>query len=327
MNKNESKKAYLAWGLVCFFWGTTYLAIRIGVKTLPPALFAGIRFALAGLIFLTFLRLRGYPFPGARELLDLAAVGIALLVIANGLVVWAEQWVPSGLTALMVATMPFWMAGFEAVLPSGDKLNLRKISGILIGFSGLLLLFGADLRISFDPAYFKGILALLIAPCSWAAGSVYSKHRTFRSHPLMAAAMQMMIAGLILIFLGAFLGEFRRFAFDFQGLAALFYLLVFGSIVGFSSYTYALAKLPSSIVSMHAYINPVIAVILGWLVLNERLDWRVAAATILVLLGVILVNTAKYEKPTDPTLVGQLKAGERVEEPEENRKASGLQDN
>ncbi|MFQ6114659.1 MAG: EamA family transporter [bacterium] len=316
MDKKDILKAYTAWGAVCLFWGTTYLAIRIGVEVVPPALFAGVRFFIAGLIFLLFLKSRGYSSPSRRELSDMAVVGITLLTIGNGLVVWGEQWVPSGLAALLVATLPFWMAGFEAALPAGDKLNARKVLGIIIGFAGLVLLLGPDFQGSWDKAYLKGILAIFFAPCSWAAGSLYSKYRPVRSHPMIAAACQMIIAGTLLISIGAIFGEFQRFVFDIQGLAALGYLIVFGSIFGYGSYIYALSKLPASKVSMYAYINPVIAVILGWLVLDERFDWVVVTATAVVLFGVVLVKTAASEKKPlkSSTIIDQKEVLEGKEE-------------
>ncbi len=291
--KKEMVKAYSAWGAVCFFWGTTYLAIRIGVRILPPALFAGIRFTIAGFIFFLFLRLRGYSLPNRKGLLDAAVVGIALLVTANGLVVWCEQWVPSGLTALIVATLPLWMAVFEGVLPAGDRLTVKKISGILIGFCGLVILFWPDLKSSLDTGYLRGVLVLFLAPCSWAAGSIYSKHRPVRTNPLMAASLQMIIAGIILMSIGVSFGEFRRFVFEPLGVGALIYLVIFGSIVGYGSFIYVLSKLPASKVSMYAYINPVIAVILGWLVLGERMDGWMIAGTAVVLAGVVVVNSER----------------------------------
>jgi len=226
-------------------------------------------------------------------LLNIAVVGIALLVMANGLVVWAEQWVPSGLAALIVATMPFWMAGLESLVPSAARLSARKVLGICIGFSGLLILFAPDLKGAIDAAYFKGILALLVAPFFWSAGSIYSKYRPIRSHPLMAAALQMVVAGGVLILIGALMGEWGRFSLNFQGTAATLYLIVFGSIIGYGSYIYALAKLSATVVSMYAYVNPLIAVLLGWLILGERMDYMVLAATALVLVGVLLVKSAK----------------------------------
>jgi drug/metabolite transporter (DMT)-like permease len=289
----ETVKAYAAWGAVCLFWGTTYLAIRIGVRTLPPALFAGVRFFVAGSVFLAYLTIRGVPLPGRRDLITIAVVGILLLVMANGSVVWAEQWVPSGLAALIVATLPFWVSGIEALWPSGNGLNVFKILGICIGFFGLVILFSPELKTSFDQAYLKGVLALLFAPCSWALGSVYAKYHPTRTPPLMAAALQMVIAGIILMLIGVIFNEVPRFDLNPEGLAALVYLVIFGSIIGYGSFIYALAKLPAAKVSMYAYVNPIIAVLLGWLILGEQLDWRVAVATVIILLGVVLVQSSR----------------------------------
>ncbi len=289
----ETFKAYAAWGAVCLFWGTTYLAIRIGVRTLPPALFAGIRFFFAGAVFFAYLKIRGVSLPGKRDLLHIAIVGILLLVIANGCVVWAEQWVPSGLAALIVATLPFWVSGIESIVPRGNRLNALKVLGIVIGFFGLVILFAPELKASLDQAYLKAVLALLLAPLSWALGSVYAKYHPVRAAPLMTAALQMVIAGIILIFIGIIFNEVPGFAFNLEGLAAMIYLAIFGSIIGYGSFIYALAKLPAAKVSMYAYVNPIIAVILGWLILGEQLDWRVAIATAVILLGVVLVQSAR----------------------------------
>lgn len=293
LTRKEKITAYSAWGAVCLFWGTTYLAIRIGVRTIPPGLFGGLRFLTAGLLFLAYLKWRGHAFPRRRELLDMAIVGITLLAISNGLVIWAEQWVPSSIAALLVATLPFWMAGFEAVLPAGESLTLRKVIGIVIGFSGIVILFSPEIRTSFDRTYLKGILAMLFAPLCWAAGSVYSKSRPAKSHPLMGASVEMIVAGGVLLLVGGLFGEWNRLSLNVEGLAATAYLIVFGSIVGYGSFIYALAKLPATKVAMYAYVNPVIAVLLGWLILNERMDWSVILATAVVLLGVVLVKSSK----------------------------------
>ena len=293
LSRKEKIIAYAAWGAVCLFWGTTYLAIRIGVRTVPPGLFGGLRFLTAGLLFLAYLRWRGHVLPRGRELLDMVIVGIALLVTSNGLVIWAEQWVPSSIAALLVATLPFWMAGFEAVLPSGEPLTIRKVAGIIIGFAGLVILLSPEIETSFDMSYFRGVAALLLAPLCWSAGSVYSKSRPAKSHPLMAATMQMIVAGIILIFIGGMFGEWQRFSLELEGVAATAYLVVFGSIVGYGSFIYALAKLPATKVAMYAYVNPVIAVLLGWLILDERMDWSVLLATAVVLLGVVLVKSSR----------------------------------
>ncbi|MFQ5651955.1 MAG: EamA family transporter [bacterium] len=290
MSKKDRVRAYSAFAAVSLFWGTTYLAIRIGVAVLPPALFAGIRFWLAGAIFMVALLLRGYALPRKQDLLNLTIVAVALLVIANGTVVWAEQFIPSSLAALIVTTLPLCMVLMEAALPRGEKLTLRKVVGILIGFGGVIILLWPDLQGSLDPAYLKGVLIILIAPLSWSAGSIYSKYNKTNTRPLMAAATQMLIAGTILIVVGAVNGEIEKFTFETKGLAALGYLVVFGSMIGYGSFIYALDKLPAAIVSTYAYLNPIVAVILGWLILDERLDWPMVFATVIILSGVVLVK-------------------------------------
>ncbi len=291
MSKDDKVKAYLAYACVSFFWGTTYLAIRIGVEEMPPALFAGIRFLLAGLLFVGILLLRGYKLPPKQDLGVIAVVGISLLTIANGIVVWAEQFIPSSLAALIVTTLPLWMVAIEALLPRGDKLNWRKATGILIGFAGVLILLWPDLSGSLDPAYLTGVIVILFAPIFWSAGSIYAKYRKTETPPLMSAAVQMVIAGAVLTTIGLAVGEASRFEFTTRGVSALVYLTIFGSIVGYGSFIYALDKLPATVVSTYAYLNPVVAVVLGWLILDERLDWPMVIATAIILSGVVLVKT------------------------------------
>ncbi len=249
---------------------------------------------LAGSILLAVLIIRGTPLPGKRELVDAAVVGIALLSVANGLVAWSEQWIPSSLAALVVATLPFWVMGIEAALPGGEKITFRQILGVLIGFAGLLLLFGPELKSGIDRNYLKGIGALLLAPLSWASGTIYAKYRSgVKSNPLRAAALQMMIGGLVLLLIGTALGQHENLVFDGRGLIAVLYLMIFGSIVAYVCFVYILDKLPSSTVSLYAYINPVIAVVLGRIILNERLDLSVIAGTAIILFGVLLVQTSR----------------------------------
>ncbi len=290
MQERELIKAYFAWAAVSIFWGTTYLAIRIGVEVLPPALFAGIRFLIAGLILIPILLLKGYSLPSKKDLIPISITGILLLTVANGTVVWSEQWVSSSLAALIIASIPFFMVGMEALMPNGEKLSLKKGLGILVGFCGIFLLLWPDIKGAINSAYLKGIMGLVIAIIAWAAGSIYSKHRDIKTAPFMSAAFQMLIAGGVLTLIGMVKGELSQFTFDPKGIAALVYLMIFGSLIGYSAYIYALAKLPTATVSTYAYINPVIAVILGWLVLDERLDWIVALATVIILLGVLLVK-------------------------------------
>ena len=290
MHKHEALKAYTAWGAVCLFWGTTYLAIRIGVEVVPPALFAGIRFVIAGAILFVYLLVRRQKLPPKSDFIHIAIVGIALLAIANGTVVWAEQWVPSSLAALIVATLPFWMVGIESFLPKGDKLTSKKVIGITIGFFGLFFLLWPELKNDLHPDYVKGILVMFIPPIAWSAGSIYSKYKKITASPLMASTWQMLIAGVILVTFGGIKGEFQQIHITLQGIGAIVYLIFFGSIFGYGSYIYALDKLPASLVSTYAFINPIIAVFLGWFILGERLDWRVALSTAVILAGVLIVK-------------------------------------
>jgi drug/metabolite transporter (DMT)-like permease len=287
---SENTKAIIAWLNVCVIWGTTYLVIRIGVGHLPPMLFAGIRWVIAGVIFISFLKWRGSPLPQAKEVVHLAVVGLALLGFANGLVVFAEQWIPSGLTALLLTTMPFFMVGLESFLPKGPKLNATILTGLILGLAGVVLIFGDDIRYLADPDNLVGVLALLGAVSFWSLGSLYSKYVKIAVNPMMGAAVQMLIAGIFLSVIGISTGELPRLRFEINGLLSLAYLIVLGSFVGYASYIYALAKLPLSFVSTFAYINPVIALFLGWLILDEKLNFQIALAAAVIIAGVLIVK-------------------------------------
>ena len=289
MNK-DNFKAYIAWIAVCIIWGTTYLAIRVGVASLPPMLFAGLRWLIAGTIFLFYLRLRGQKLPGREDIIPLAIVGILLLGFGNGLVVIGEQWVNSGLTALLITTTPFWLVGIESLLPQGVKINLLTIGGLILGLAGVTLIFGNHWEELLDESYLIGILSVIGAVIVWAFGSVYSKYKKVNVHPLMGAATQMIIAGSGQVLLGLVLGEASRFEFTNDGFLAFAYLTLIGSIFGYGSYIYSIAHLPLSLVSTYAYINPIIALFLGWLILDERLDLVIGIAAIIIIMGVILVK-------------------------------------
>lgn len=289
-------KAYIAWIAICIIWGTTYLAIRIGVAELPPMLFAGLRWVLAGIILIPYLKFKSHRFPTKQELFPLFIVGLALIGFGNGLVVVGEQWVSSGLTALLITTTPFWMVGIESVLPHGKKINFKIAAGLILGLSGVILIFGSHLEELFDPSYLFGIGSILFAVVAWASGSVYSKYRRVSIHPLMGAAVQMLIIGGIQVFLGLIFGEASKFNLTQNGFLSLAYLTIVGSIFGYGSYIYSIAHLPLSFVSTYAYINPLIALILGWLVLNERLDFVVGISALIIIAGVILVQQGSQKK-------------------------------
>jgi drug/metabolite transporter (DMT)-like permease len=295
-SRREKFGPLAAWAAVCFFWGTTYLAIRVGLETLPPLLFSGLRFLTAGAILFVIVRAwTGSRLPKGREWFDQFIVGLALLGVGNGLVVWAEQWVPSGPAALLVATSPFWVMGVERFFREGERLKGRAIVGLLIGFGGLALLVAPNLygTAAVSSSYLWGMLALQAACASWSIGSVYSKHHPTGVAPLMGAAIQMLVAGTAMTLIGLVLGEWNGLHFSSRSFGAFAYLIVFGSIVAYGSYTYAVQKLPLSLVSTYSYINPIIAVLLGWLVLNEQLGWRVITAMLIILGGVMLVQSGR----------------------------------
>lgn len=290
MNKKYGLKAYLAWLTICIVWGTTYLAIRIGVADLPPMLFAGIRWIIAGILMTILLNLRNYTLPRLKDLKHLAVVGILLLGIANGLVVVAEQWLPSGLTALILSTLPFWVVGLEYFLPNAPKINWFIIAGLLLGTFGVILIFAEDLDITLDINILYGGLCLLGAVIAWSIGSVYWKYKKTDVRPLMGASVQMLIAGVLQTALGFILGEQNNFHLTQMSTLALGYLIVFGSMLGYASYIYSITNLPLSLVSTYAYINPVIAILLGWYFLSEPLTITVFIAAGLILIGVALVK-------------------------------------
>ena len=289
-------KAYLAWIAICIIWGTTYLFIRIGVETIPPMLFAGFRWVCAGIILIAILSFTGKALPKKSDIKHILIIGVALLGFGNGLVVVGEQWIESGLAALLITTVPFWMVGVESLLPSGPDLNKLTILGLVVGGLGVVLIFGGDLKYIFDPSYLIGVISILGAVVSWSLGSVYSKYKKVSVHPLMSASIQMLFAGSVQVSLGFILGEFNQLQFTQDGLISLAYLIVFGSIFGYGSYIYALEHLPLSLVSTYAYVNPVIALFLGWVFLNEQLNVFIVIASIVIIAGVVLVKIGSNKR-------------------------------
>ena len=290
--------AYVAWIAVCLIWGTTYLAILVALETIPPMLLGGIRFATAGAVLCLLVVSRGLRLPPPREWPRQAALGALMLGIGNGAVVWAERWIPSGIAAVGVAALPFWMAGTE-VAAGGGRLRGRVVVGFLTGFSGIVVLiwpslFAADVR---GPRFGLGLLLVQAACVGWAVGSSISKRTLSTTTVVASSALQQLFAGALMLGVGTALGEWRRLAFTPRTAAAELYLIGFGSLMAYSAYLYALNHLPVATVSLYAYINPVIAVILGTMFASEPFTPRIAAAAALVLTGVAIVGTARSGGP------------------------------
>jgi drug/metabolite transporter (DMT)-like permease len=295
MTPHASRRAYLAWVLVCVVWGTTYLAIRIALESIPPLLMAAIRWIAAGSILIAMLKLRGERLPGPRTWPVLTLLGVLLLGFGNGAVVWAEQTVPSGLTAVLVATVPFWMVGIEALTPGGDPITMRRVAGLIVGFLGIVLLVWPEIQVGGGGrGFLVGLVATQIASVGWALGSAYARHRgrtaAEEENVLASAAFEMLFGGLVLLAAALALHETSRLAFTPRTAGALAYLTVFGAIAGFTAYAYALKHLPMATVSLYAYVNPLIAVVLGVLILREPFSARTAVAAAVVLAGMALVK-------------------------------------
>ena len=289
---NRRWKIVTAFGLVYFVWGSTYLAIRVGVLQLPPALFAGVRFLCAGLLLIAYARLTGQPWArGVREWQTIVVVGVLLLVAANGLVVWGEQWVASNLAALIVATTALWIAALGTLGAQGQPLARGAVWGLALGFAGVALLLKPAEGFATDQLY--GQLALLAASASWAIGSIYAKRRRPTTPPLMSAGLQSLVAGVVLCGLGFSLGEAERWQWTPTAIAALLYLIVFGSCIAYAAYVWLLHTVTPAALGTYAYVNPVVAVVLGAWLLDERLQPVQFFGMAVVLLGVVLVTTSR----------------------------------
>ena len=296
----QRRAAYFAWVTVCLVWGTTYLGIRICLETMPPMLMGGLRWIIAGLLLVVYVGASGQKLPPLERWPGIVLLGFLMLVLGNGGVVIAEQWVPSGLAAVIIACNPFWMAAVEAALPGGEKLTGKIVAGLLVGFTGILVLVWPDLAIggSSHRAFLAGVLALQIASIGWSLGSAYSRRNGRTDNVLGTTALQMLAGGAMMIAIGALRGGLPHLYFTPRTAMALLYLSTFGAIGGFVAYTYALRHLEVSFVSLYAYINPVIAVALGVSLLGEPFDSRMTAAAGLVFAGVAIVKWTNIEPRT-----------------------------
>ena len=277
--------AYLT---VCLVWGSTYLAIRVGVRDLPPFLFAGARHLLAGLFLAVLCAASRQPFPrGWRSLRGHGLVGLFMLAGGNGLVVWAEQWVNSGVTAILLAMVPLFTAWLGVSL-HGDRIGVRGWLGIPLGLAGVALLIGPSAPMG--NGWFLGSLVILLGSFSWALGSVLAKRIPPSEALLPGVAVQMLVGGLVLCLVGLSLGQASAVRITESGLASLAYLIFCGSLLGYSAYVYLLRHMPAARAATYAYVNPAVAVILGALILREQVTERVLLSLPMILGGVLLVQ-------------------------------------
>jgi drug/metabolite transporter (DMT)-like permease len=286
-----SGRILAAYVTVSLVWGSTYLAIRIGVRHLPPALFGGVRFLIAGTILLGLAVALGGRLPRRpRDWATAAIVGGMLLTIGNGLVVWAEQSVESGLTAILIVTGALWMALFDAVIPGSEaRPTGRQWAGLLVGFAGTVLLVRGHAG-TLGSAGLLGPVGLVVASASWALGSVISKRRPVETEPFVHAALQMLFGGGGLAVIGLALGEAGALRLSVAGVGAIAYLIVFGSLVAYTSYVYLLRHAAPTFIGTHVYVNTVVAVLLGWALLDEHVTGRTFLAMAIILGAVVWVR-------------------------------------
>jgi drug/metabolite transporter (DMT)-like permease len=316
-----------AFAAIYIIWGSTYLAMRVAVETLPPFLMAGVRFLIAGSVLFGWLVLRKVPRPTAEQWFNAAVSGTLLLVFGNGLVAWAEQSLSSSLTALLIAMTPVWFAVLDACRPHGVRPKAQTIVGILVGFAGVALLITGRGTASASTAAISipGALAVIGAGICWAAGSLFGKYRGRTQSPWMHAAAQMLCGGVGLTMTSFLLGEPSRTnwgGFSTRSLWAFAYLVVAGSWVAFSAYVWLLKVATPAKVSTYAYVNPVIAVFLGWALLGESVTSRVLASAGVIVAGVVIITLPKAATPSVSKPVPRSARGDLLQAPEtaSNRK-------
>lgn len=306
--KSQQAKAYLALIFICIVWGTTYLAIRIGVAHFPAFLYAAIRQVLSGLIIMII----GFTISrkvdlSKGNLLHQALVGFLLITLGNGLVTWGERSVPSGVAALICSLMPIVAVIFNLFHSSREKLNSFIIAGMIIGFGGVGLIFKDDFAHVSGKAYLAGVAAIFIATSSWAIGSVLNKRRSAQVNPVFNAGLQLLFGGIFLFMGSPLMDDYSVMDFfhpDVMG--SLIYLIVVGSVLAYTIYMFALKELPVGIVMLYAYVNPLVAVVLGYFILHESLTWFTALAFLSIVTGVYLVNYG-YKKQHRANAVGNFR--------------------
>jgi len=291
MNNRPSYLPYLALAAVCIIWGTTYLALRIAVLHFPPFLFTAIRQTTAGLLLLGFMFTFGKAaFPSIDHILRQAIGGFFMISMGNGLVAWGEMHIPSGVAAIICSLMPVLVILLNVMVHRDERPTLPIMLGVVIGLGGIVMMFSEHLSGFSKTEYIIGILFTFTAAVAWAGGSIWIKKELTESNPFVNAGFQMFFGGFLLFPFSFVFDDLSNITWSTEVIYSFLYLIVVGSLIAYASYAYALRKLPMTIVSLYAYINPVVAVILGWLVLDETLNMKIWVAISLTIAGIYIVN-------------------------------------
>lgn len=290
MRNHPQFQAYLALACVCVFWGTTYLGIRVALESFSPVALMGIRYTISGGVLLIAARAMGVHLPRGKELWQTALFGVAALGIGTGTLTWAELTIPSGLAALFCTTSPFWMVGIEALVPEGEPLHAPTIFGMLVGLSGVVFLVARQ-ETGEHGATKALVVAFVILQMSlgaWSLGSILQRKQASRAHPFVSGAVQQFATGIV--FLAATLIFHPRMTWTPRGIGAVAYLAMFGGIIGYSAFVFAMANLPIAVASLYNYVNPLVAVALGWLFYGEAFGVRELIAMVMIFAGVAIVK-------------------------------------
>jgi drug/metabolite transporter (DMT)-like permease len=294
LSRHPLFKPYLALVAVCFFWGTTYLGIRMSLESFPPLMLVTVRYLISGSIMLAFAKARGLHIPRGRELADACFSGFLILGIGNGALVFSETLIPSGIAGLITSIEPFWMVAAEALLPGGERLHAPTLGGMAVGLAGTSLLFTPDPGThGFNRALLSGFLILQAGMVGWCFGSIYQRRKAGKAHPVVAGGVQQLAAALVLLPFCLAIPQ-PPVHWSVRGVSALFYLVIFGSLVGYSAYVYAMDRLPVAIVSIYPYANAAVGIVLGRLFYREPLGQRELTAMAIIFTGVAIVK--KYSK-------------------------------
>jgi drug/metabolite transporter (DMT)-like permease len=285
-----------AFASIYLVWGSTYLAIRYAVQTIPPFIMGGTRFVISGALLYVWARSRGASRPTRINWRNAVIAGGFLLLGGNGAVVWAEQFMPSGLTALLVSILPFWLVIIEWVRPPRQRPSGAILVGLVLGFAGIVVLVGPSEFGGHDAASPLGTLVLILGSLSWAIGSFWSRDAELPASGLLTTGMEMLGGGVLMLIVGSLTGELSHL--DLHGVShasmiGLAYLIAFGSLIGFTSYIWLLDKVSPAQLGTYAYVNPIVAVLLGWAIAGERLSVRTAVAAAIVIGGVALITIAR----------------------------------
>lgn len=300
--RSRKVKLALAFASLYLVWGSTYLAIKFAVATIPPFLMSGSRFILSGVILYLWSRSRGEPAPSRRQWRDAAIVGTLLLACGNGAVGWAEQFVPSGITALLVASVPIWMVLIDWARPRGKRPTVPVVIGLLIGLAGVAVLAAPGFNGNRGEATGMGAAVLIFGSIAWAAGSIFSRQSDRPRSSQMSTAMQMIAGSVALTLVAVVFGDFQRLdpgAITMKSFLGWLYLVTFGSLVGFTAYAYVLRETTPAKATTYAYVNPVVAVLLGWALANEPITMRTVIAAGIILASVAMISLSGSRQPSD----------------------------